>query len=388
MVPPMSARELPASECRKLVSPNIFRFASTEETAPLSGIASQERALTALSFGLDIRQPRFHVVVVGASGTGRTFCARSVAKRIARDRPTPDDMLLMPNPRRPSEPTVLSLAPGEGRPFVDAMEELYTKLIDAVRGASEGERYKQARAKIRRRVTTEESRLEEVLKSAAKELGLELTRSEDEIQITSVDENAGPPNSEALQAIAGSIEEFESRLATVQDEADAELRGVIQHLLAEGVKGCFSPVRSRFSTSEAIVSFLGDVETVVTRELRRMVDEPRGEEAPTLSRGLVIPTLLTEHKPSSGAPVVEVPYPTLSALFGRTYAPPDSDFPPEPGFAVAGALHEANGGFLILPASSLPFTSRSIVSSTPSFLAIAGTRSLATTNCLSPKPLT
>jgi hypothetical protein len=61
-------------------------------------------------------QPRFHVVVVGASGTGRTFCARSVAKRIARERPTPDDMLLMPNPRRPSEPTVLSLPRARGGP--------------------------------------------------------------------------------------------------------------------------------------------------------------------------------------------------------------------------------------------------------------------------------
>src|SRR5262249_57911268 len=115
------------------------------------------------------------------------------------------------------------------------------------------------------------------------------------------------------------------------------------------------PGRGRSEGREAIVAFLGDVESVVTRELRRLVDEPRGEEAaaPTLKRGIVVPTLLTEHKPGSGAPVVEAPYPTLSALFGRTHAPPDSEFPPEPGFAVAGALHEANGGFLILPASTL-----------------------------------
>jgi predicted ATP-dependent protease/predicted kinase len=350
----MSVHELSASDCRKLVDPQSLRVPAGEEVAPLSGVASQERALAALSFGLDIRQPRFHVVVVGASGTGRTFCARSVARRIAAGRATPDDLLLLPNPRRPSEPSVLSLAAGEGRPFVEAMEALYTKLVDGLRGLTDGERFKQARAKMRRRVATEESRLEEALKDAARQLGLELTRTEEEVQIASADETAGPPNSDALAAIAAGIEEFETKLASVQDEADVELRGVVQHLVAETVKSSFLPVTARFAGRDAIVAFLADVEAAVTRELRRLVDEPRGDaEAPSLSRGVVVPTLLTEHAPGSGAPVVELPYPTLTALFGRTHAPPDSDFPPEPGFAVAGALHEANGGFLILPAGAL-----------------------------------
>jgi predicted ATP-dependent protease len=346
----MAAYELSAQACRNIVSPGSLHL---PDDAPLSGIASQERALAALELGLDIRQPRFHVVAVGAPGTGRTFCARSVARRIAKTRPTPDDLLLLPNPRRPSEPAVLNLPAGEGRPFVEAMEELYTKLVDGLRGVTEGERYKQARAKIRRRVATEESRLEEALKEAARALGLDLSRTDEEVQITSLDEAAGPPSVDALAAVAASIEEFETKLASVQDEADAELRGVVQHLLGEAVKSCFLPVRARFSGRDAIVAFLGEVEAAVTRELRRLVDEPRGEEAPSLSRGIVVPTQLTEHKPGSGAPVVEVPYPTLTALFGRTHAPPDSQFPPEPGFAVAGALHEANGGFLILPAGAL-----------------------------------
>ncbi|APR83286.1 ATP-dependent protease La [Minicystis rosea] len=349
----MPARKLSPSECRKIVPAEQFRVPEGDEVAPLAGVASQERALTALELGLDIQQPRFHVVVVGASGTGRTFCARSVAKRIAKTRPTPDDMVLLPNPRRPSEPTVLNLPAGEARPFVDAMDELYTKLVDGLRGVNEGERYKQARAKTRRRVATEESRLEEALKAAAAELGLDLQRTDDEVQITALDEAGGTPSSDALAAIAAHIEEFETKLASVQDEADGELRAVVHHLLGEAVKSSFLPVRTRFEGRGAIASFLADVETAVTRELRRLVDEPRGDEAPTLSRGVVVPTLLTEHKPGAGAPVVEVPYPTLTALFGRTHAPPDSGFPPEPGFAVAGALHEANGGFLILPAQAL-----------------------------------
>ena len=85
--PLMPGHELSASDCRKIVHPESLRVPAGEDVAPLSGVASQERALAALAFGLDIRQPRFHVVVVGASGTGRTFCARSVAQAHRRRAP-------------------------------------------------------------------------------------------------------------------------------------------------------------------------------------------------------------------------------------------------------------------------------------------------------------
>jgi predicted ATP-dependent protease len=347
----MSFRELPAQECRRCIDPGTLPFKSTDEVNPLSGIGAQDRALSALTFGLEIRQPRFHVVVVGAPGTGRTFCARAVAKRVAKTRPTPDDVLLLPNPRRPSEPSVLTLPPGQGRGFVDSMEELYAKLVDTLRGTTEGERFKQIRTKVQRRVTAEENRLEEQLKATAKEMGLELARAEAEVQVTSIDESS--PSSESLRTIAAAIEEFETTLANVQDEADQELRGALKQLLTDGVKGCFVPVRARFEERKDVCAFLDNVETVVCRNARLLVDEPAGDEPPSLPRGLVIPTLLTEHKPDGGAPVVEVPYPTLTSLFGRTHAPADSGLPPEPGFAVAGALHQANGGFLILPAAAL-----------------------------------
>jgi predicted ATP-dependent protease len=345
-------RELDPEECRKVVEPKDLRFETTDEMAPLSGIASQERALSALAFGLDIRQRRFHVVVVGASGTGRTFSARSMARRVASGRPTPDDMLLLPNPKRPTEPTVLTLPAGEGNRFVSAMEDLYTQVVEGLRGCVDGERFKQARGKVSRRVSSEESRLETELKAAAAEHGLELVRDDEEIQLSSEEEDKDP-SPEALEAVTTKIEEFESALAKVHEEADTELRGIMRQLMQELVKGCFAPVHERFEDRPDVAVFLRDVEAVVSKEVRQLVDDPKGEESPALKRGLVIPTLLTEHEPGSGAPVVEVPYPTLQALFGRSYSPPDASFPPDPGFAVAGALHQANGGFLILPANAL-----------------------------------
>jgi predicted ATP-dependent protease len=351
----MPARELRAEECRKRFDPDRFEFQTTDQVAPLAGIASQQRAVSALAFGLDVEQPRFHVVVVGAPGTGRTFCARSMARKIAAKRPTPDDILLLPNLVRPSEPSVLTLPASRGRAFVVAMEGLHGKLVEALRGATEGERYKQMRAKIQRRTSAEEARLEEQLKASAAALGLDLVRTDDEVQLTTLDEAKGAPSNEVVREMMGLVEEFEGTLAGVQDEAEAELRSGVKQLLDDAVRACFQPVRTELEDRAEIAAFLADLEKVVVKELHQIVDEPRGgdEAPPMLSRGIVIPTLLIEHEPGSGSPVVEVPFPTLSSLFGRSHAPPDSDFPPEPGFAVAGALHEAHGGFLLLPAGPL-----------------------------------
>ncbi len=348
----MSSRELVAAQCRSSASVDELRFATTEEVGPLSGVASQERAIAALKFGLEVQKARFHVVVVGASGTGRTFCARSMAKSIAGARPTPDDLLLLPNPARPSEPRALYLPAGEGRAFVDAMEALYGKIVEGVRNATEGERFKQAQGRVHRRVTRGENALETKLKAAATELGLDLTRVADEIQLASAVEGQ-EPSKEALEAIASAVEEFEHATIDLQEEAEAELRAEVKTQLAESVGASFGPHKKGFSRPD-VASFLEELEVAVARKLRLLVDEPHGEDGgPSVPRGFVVPTLLTENKAGAGAPVVELPYPTLASLFGRSYSPPDEGFPPEPGFAVAGAIHEANGGFLILPASAL-----------------------------------
>jgi len=240
----MPARKLACHECHKRLAPTELSFKTTDDVEPVSGIAAQERALAALSFGLDIRHSRFHVVVVGPSGSGRTFCARQVARRIASTLPTPDDILLLPNPGRPNEPTVLTLPAGEGRPFTEALDDLYGKLLEGIRGATEGERWKQARARVQRRVEAEEAKLEEELKTHAQSLGLEVTRAGREFQVTPIETES--PSSDSLRSVTAAIDAFEDRLASVQDDGDAELRVATKQFLSDAIKACFVPVRARF----------------------------------------------------------------------------------------------------------------------------------------------
>ncbi len=399
----MAARELLPEECRKFIDASAFPFATTGEVEPVTGVLAQERALEALEFGLAVRQPRFHVVVVGSAGSGRTFSARRMAERIARTLPTPDDLLLLPNPRRPSEPTALFLPAGEGRDFSDAMAGLYGKLVESLHAATEGERFKQAQARAQRNARRAEAEIEAVLTEQARLLGFRLERNGDEIEIAPLGEGpdapgdgpqsggspsappesavpvsappesavpvsappesavpvSAPPESvgsdsqDPLELVKVAVEEFEGRLAEVHEEAEAELRASLKSFLGEAIKGHFANMIPRYAPRADVSAFLTDLEGAVVTQVHRLIDEPRGEETAILSRGFVVPTLLTEHEPGSGAPVVDVPHPTLTSLFGRSHSPPDEAFPPEPGFAVAGALHQATGGFLVLPATAL-----------------------------------
>ncbi len=347
----MTIVRLTAKDCRPAFAPEQLKLRTTDDVPPLSGIAKQQRALEALEFGLDIRQPRFHVVAVGDSGLGRTFGARSMATRIAKTRPTPDDLLLLPNPQKPSEPAVLNLPAGEGRPFADAMDELYEAVIEVLRRVPEGERFKHARTRLQRKGREKEGELESALSEVGEELGLEISRGDDEIKV--MGQGGAEPSPEALRAIASAVEEFEEQLIAIQEELERELQGELKRLMLEAAHGRFARMQETYVGRDTIQRFLADVEKAVSREIRLLIEEAHGEEPPRLARGLVVPTLLTEHEPGTGAPVIEVAYPTVSALFGRAHVPPDSGFPPEPGFAVAGALHQANGGFLILPAATL-----------------------------------
>jgi len=357
----MTLRELTPEECRRVIDETAFSFETTDEVEPVSGVVAQERALGALEFGLEVRQPRFHVVVVGSSGAGRTFSARRMAERVARTLPTPDDLLLLPNPRRPSEPSALFLPAGEGRAFSDAMANLYSKLVESLHAATEGERFKQAQTRAQRKSRRAEAALEASLVERAKELGFRLERTGDEIEITSLTEDeeqaassaSGPPSQDPLELVKVAVEEFEAKLADVHEEAEAELRANLKTFLGEALRGHFAPVIARYTERSDVSAFLTELEGAVTTQIHRLIDEPRGEEGAILSRGFIVPTLLTEHQPGSGAPVIEVAHPTLTALFGRSHSPPDEAFPPDPGFAVAGALHQANGGFLVLPATAL-----------------------------------
>jgi len=64
-------RKLQIEDLKKWCPPETFKYASTAEMPEEASIIGQERALSALSFGLGINSRGFNIYVLGDSGTGK-----------------------------------------------------------------------------------------------------------------------------------------------------------------------------------------------------------------------------------------------------------------------------------------------------------------------------
>jgi len=78
---------LDVTKYRNVYEPEKVQCASTEEMRPMEEIIGQERALRALRFGLEIREPGFNVYTAGDQGTGRMTAVRSFLDELAKANP-------------------------------------------------------------------------------------------------------------------------------------------------------------------------------------------------------------------------------------------------------------------------------------------------------------
>ena len=69
--------EIPAEELRWHCDTNCFSFQCTDELVPLQEFIGQERAISAIEFGLGVDQPVYNIFVAGINGTGKSAVVKA-----------------------------------------------------------------------------------------------------------------------------------------------------------------------------------------------------------------------------------------------------------------------------------------------------------------------
>ena len=119
---------VPLSDLRPVFSPATLPFDTSAECPACEDIIGQDRALRALHTGLNIKNLGYNIFITGMVGTGRTTSIKQLLEGLKRDDPAPEDLLYVNNFRNPDKPRLLHLPTGQGRVFVDVMDDLISRL--------------------------------------------------------------------------------------------------------------------------------------------------------------------------------------------------------------------------------------------------------------------
>jgi len=369
------ALRVPAKDLRRQCDPRTLRFKTTAELEPLPGTVGQDRAVSALDFGLSIEAEGYNVLVSGPPGTGRSTELRAQLERIAAGRPAPRDWCYVFNFREPARPKALSLPPDRGHELAHDVDEFVTSVRQLVPRAFESDEYAQRRDQVGREVQMQRERFFKALEMEAQARGLAVNVTP--MGMTTVPLIDGKPITKEQYDLLtderkAEIQQKSAELDSIIAQMAPQLRRLerdAQQLLAELDKQVMvlvvaprlDELKRDYAEEPDVVAFLDELGKDMVDHL---ADFRQQEEQPAPMPALAAPGLprdgifarykvnvIVTHRPDAHAPVVFEESPSYYHMFGRI------DFRSMFGAMMTdhtlirpGALHRANGGFLVVQA--------------------------------------
>ncbi len=372
MTPLRSKLALPPEALRRRADPAAFPFRTTEEVEPLVGTVGQPRALDAIEFGLEVTTAGYNIFVAGLPGSGRATTVRDYLERASVGRPPADDWVYVHNFRDADRPNAIRLPPGQGQELARDMDEFVLAAKRELARAFESEDYDRRKREIVAAVQRRRDALVRELTSFAADRGFALeltpagvvtspvragrplTREEFAALPAPEQERITRANAEIQEQTAG----FLRRLHQLEKEAQGELRELEREVARFATGRLFRELHEKYADNAEVVAYLEQVEHDVLEHVEEFrAPEEEGlpvflamlRRSPDLARYRV--NVLVDNGGSEGAPVVVETNPTYYNLVGRIeYRPAFGTMVTDFREIKAGALHRANGGFLLLDA--------------------------------------
>jgi lon-related putative ATP-dependent protease len=374
------AYELSVSQLRQQCDPSCFNFNSTADLQILDAVVGQERAVRAISFGIDIESPGYHMYALGPAGTGKSTTIQKFLKRKSADQPTPDDWLYVNNFEDQDRPRAISLPAGMGRKFKEDMDRLVSDLETEIPSAFESEDYENEQEKIQQKFRERRKERFKILEQKARKRDFRLLQTPRGIILAPVLDGNVITNEQFSELDPHKREELEARqdqlqeemreilreIQNLQQEAKDEIRKLDEQVVGYTVEHLIDILKEKYDKHAGVVDFLESVREDILKNVETFKKSQQMQEVqqqipilgghqqakPTFNQYRV--NLTVDNSKTEGAPLVLESNPTHANLLGRI------DHLARLGALVtnfqmikSGALHRANGGYLMVDATEI-----------------------------------
>ncbi len=354
--------------------PASFDFSTTAQLEPIAEAVGQGAALEAVRFGVGIRREGYNLFILGPSGLGKHTLVRAFLESRAAREPVPGDWCYVNDFDHPHKPRALSLPAGRATGFQHGMEQLVEELKSAIPACFESDEYRTRLEDIDVAFKERQEKAFKELGSEAEKQGVALLQTpggfafgpiKDGEVITPDDYEKLPEKEKGrIEAVVATFQERLQKIIHQIPQWRRERRRKIKELNQEisqvTVGQLLDSLREQYVEEQPVLAYLDAVKKDVIEHLDefRRAEEPNpnplsgggGEEF--FKRYQV--NVLVDRKEAEGAPVVYEDHPMYGNLVGRVehlsqWGALVTDFT----LVKAGALHRANGGYLLLDAYRL-----------------------------------
>jgi len=344
-------------------------------------VIGQPRAVAAVQFGIGIRREGYHLFAMGPTGVGKyTIVRRFLDKRAAAEE-VPSDWCYVHNFQQAHKPHALRFPSGQAEKFSRDMERLTQDLRTAIPAAFETDEYRARRHGIDAEFSErQDTALEEIRQRAAKEeiammhtpsggFAFAPMRHGEPIDPETFAKLPEKERNRIATLIAGFQEELEEIIQQIpkfRREKQHKIRELNRAVTGVVVNALIDELKKEYRELPDVPKYLADVQKDIVDNAEDFREAKEGEQVTLF--GMPLPqaqaaetalrryrvNVLIDHNSSNGAPVIYEDNPSYNNLLGRIEHLQQmgvlvTDFT----LVKAGALHRANGGYLIIEALKL-----------------------------------
>lgn len=371
------AKPLVLSQLYKASKSTTFSFKTTRDCKPFNDFLGQERAREAVQMAVALPHDGYNIFAVGRAGLGKRTMIKRYLNEVAKKRPAPSDWCYVNNFAEPRNPIALEFPAGKGAALKKDMTTLWREVSRAVISSFESEQYFERMELLKGELSrTQQDALSGVAAEGEKKSvklvlrtpgGYGFSPMNAQGEVMSV-EDFGALTKKEQEKLKKAMAEMETKLRKVArrlNQAEQQNRDKVRQFNDEVTSRSIIPhlqvLRKNYAGHPSFLTYLEAFEKDVIDNVDIILNahENQPDVVATASTDSSIPSryqvnVIVSNDPSKGAPVIFEDLPTHYNLMGHveqvTYmGTVATDFT----LIRAGALHRANGGYLLLEAEQV-----------------------------------
>ena len=364
----LSADKLTAHINLEKVKANL----AVEPPEPINFIG-QKRARAALEFGLGIESLGYNVYVMGEPALGRHSLIDEHLKEVAKTKGTPDEWCYINNFDDNRVPKAIRLEPEESKQFCDDISYLIDQLVDTFPAAFDHPSYQRSKKNIDREFNLKYDAALEKVENEALANNIALFEENGAVTFSPVVQGKPLEDSEFNKLSDGDRQRFYEVISDLEvflneqllelpqwkREMSVELRDLKKKTIENELRPLLRDLEHKYKTEIGILQYLKAMRKELVNHIQEWLSDEESESKEEIDKraifeDLIQPNPLVHYKTDDGAPIVYEPNPTFQNVFGKIeYSSMQGALFTNFSMIRPGALHKANGGYLLLDADKL-----------------------------------